>query len=660
MKNEEENKFLGEEKISKLLLKFSIPCILSLLISSLYNIVDQIFIGNSSLGFLGNAATGVVYPITIIAVAFAWCFGDGAAAYLSLCQGRKDTKNAHKAIGNSILVTFIISIIFLILGFIFKDQLLYLFGASEKSINLARDYYHIILLAIPIYMLGNSMNAVIRADGAPGFSMIATAVGAIINIIFDPIFIFAFDWGIKGAAYATALGEIATLIISIIYYTKSKTFKLTKESFKINFNVFKNVIKLGISTFITQMSIVIISLVCNIMLAKYGAKSKYGADIPIAVIGITMKVFSIVINIIVGLILGAQPILGYNYGAKKIDRVKETFKIVLLFSTFIGIFFTIIFELCPNVIISIFGNNDALYMEFAILTFRIFLMFVTFTCLIKMSSIFFQAVGKPTKSAIVSLTRDIIFFVPLVIILPKFMGIKGALIASPIADLLGIIVTTILIINFFYNLNKENSSLKEENVYLKNSHPGFIIAISRMHGTQGKAIASLVAKKLNIPYYDKELTMLAAKESGLDKEFVSSINESENVLHDLYLTTSPVKYAIEAQEKVIKMIASKGSCVIVGRAADYVLRDNPHLIRIFIYASMDYRIKNIMTMYKDTPSNAKKNILKSDKNRASYYEIISGQKWGEPENYDLCIDAKIGEEKTAEIICDYINKVNKK
>ena len=197
MKNEEENKFLGEEKISKLLLKFSIPCILSLLISSLYNIVDQIFIGNSSLGFLGNAATGVVYPITIIAVAFAWCFGDGAAAYLSLCQGRKDTKNAHKAIGNSILVTFIISIIFLILGFIFKDQLLYLFGASEKSINLARDYYHIILLAIPIYMLGNSMNAVIRADGAPGFSMIATAVGAIINIIFDPIFIFAFDWGIK-------------------------------------------------------------------------------------------------------------------------------------------------------------------------------------------------------------------------------------------------------------------------------------------------------------------------------------------------------------------------------------------------------------------------------------------------------------------------------
>ena len=217
MENQENNKFLGSEKISKLLLKFSIPCILSLLISSLYNIVDQIFIGNSELGYLGNAATGVVYPITIIAVAFAWCFGDGAAAYLSLCQGRGDTENSHQGIGNSILVTFIISIIFLILGFIFKDNLLYLFGASKASISLARDYFVIILAAIPIYMLGNSMNAVIRADGSPGFSMLATALGAVINIILDPIFIFPLNMGIKGAAYATIIGQIATLIVSIIY-----------------------------------------------------------------------------------------------------------------------------------------------------------------------------------------------------------------------------------------------------------------------------------------------------------------------------------------------------------------------------------------------------------------------------------------------------------
>ncbi len=656
MENQENNKFLGSEKISKLLFKFSIPCILSLLISSLYNIVDQIFIGNSELGYLGNAATGVVYPITIIAVAFAWCFGDGAAAYLSLCQGRGDTKNAHQGIGNSILVTFIISIIFLILGFIFKDNLLYLFGASSKSINLARDYFEIILAAIPVYMLANSMNAVIRADGAPGFSMAATAVGAIINIILDPIFIFPLHMGIKGAAIATIIGQIASLIVSIIYYTKTKTFKLTFESFKMNFNVFKNIIILGVSTFITQMSIVVISLVCNIMLAKYGSLSKYGADIPIAVIGITMKVFSIVINIIVGIILGAQPILGYNFGAKNFDRVKETFKKVVIISSLVGVISTILFEICPSMIIKIFGSNSSLYMEFATLTFRLFLMLVTLTCLIKMTSIFFQAVGEPLKAAIVSLTRDIIFFVPLVIILPKYFGIKGCLIASPIADILGILVTVILITKFFKGLDVKVA--KQENVNYKSSHEGVIITISRTHGSQGKAIGEIVAKKLGIPYYYKEIEALAARESGLDKEFVSNINERD-ALHDLYLTTTPVKYAITAQEKVIKMIASKGSCVLVGRAADYVLRDNKNLIRIFIYAPIEYRIKKVMEMYKDTKANAKKNILKSDKNRASYYELISNQTFGNPLNYDLCIDSSIGKEKTAEVIIDYIDKLNK-
>ncbi len=659
MENQENNnQFLGEEKISKLLLKFSIPCILSLLISSLYNIVDQIFIGHSSLNYLGNAATGVVYPITIIAVAFAWCFGDGAAAYLSLCQGRGDTKNAHQAIGNSILVTFIISIIFLILGFIFEDQLLYLFGASAKSINLAKDYYAIILTAIPIYMLGNSMNAVIRADGSPKFSMASTAIGAIINIILDPIFIFVFNLGIKGAAYATAIGEIATLIVSIIYYTRTKTFKLQLASFKFNFRIFKNVIKLGISTFITQMSIVIISLVCNLMLAKYGSLSKYGADIPIAVIGITMKVFSIVINIIVGIILGAQPILGYNYGAKNIKRVKETYRKVVFVSIIVGIISTIIFELCPSVIIRIFGSSEALYMEFATLTFRLFLMLVTLTCLIKLTSIFFQAVGEPLKSAIVSLTRDIIFFVPLVIILPRFLGIKGVLIASPIADILGIIVTIFLTWHFFNKIS-QNVEANSKNVYLQKSHPGVIITIARTHGSQGKAIGELIAQKLKIPYYYKEMTALAAKECGLDQEFVSNINRNKDPLHELYLTTSPVKYAILAQEKIIKKIALEGSCVIIGRAADYVLKDNPNLVKIFIYAPLDYRINNIMHMYNDSEELAKKNIQKSDKNRASYYEMISGNTWGEKENYDLCIDSSIGKEKTAEIICDYLQKISK-
>ncbi len=656
----ENNKYLGKEEVSKLLLKFSIPCILSLLISSLYNIVDQIFIGNSELGYLGNAATSIVFPITIISVAFAWAIGDGSAAFLSLCQGRKDTKNAHIAIGNGILINFIISIIFVILGFIFMNNLLFLFGASDVTLPIAVEYFRIILIFIPVYMMANGMNAVIRADGSPGFSMASTLIGAITNIILDPIFIFVFKWGIAGAAWATVIGQCLSLIASIIYFTKTKTFKIEWSSFKINMGIFSNVIKLGISTFITQMSIVIISLVCNIMLAKYGAISKYGADIPIAVIGICMKVFTIVINIAVGIILGAQPILGYNYGAKEYARVKKTFRLVIVSTIIVGLIATALFELCPEVIIKMFGTESDLYMEFATKTFRIFLLLVVFTCLIKVCSIFFQAVGNPIKASIVSLTRDIVCFVPLVIILPMYMGVEGSLYAAPAADVIGMIITIILLVLFFKNLGKEEVISSNAKTNILTSKDGVIITISRMHGSKGKYIGELVAKKLDIPYYYKELTAIAAEESGLDKEFVSKLNQKNNVLHDLYLTTAPVKYAIEAQEKVIKKIASNGSCVIVGRAADYVLRNNKKLVRIFIYAPEEYRIKSVMEMYKDKKEDAKKNIKKSDKNRESYYKLISGSTFGDVNNYDLCIDSSIGVENTANLICEFINHKNEK
>ena len=656
---ESNNQYLGKEKVLKLLLKFSIPCILSLLISSLYNIVDQIFIGNSELGYLGNAATSIVFPITIISVAFAWAIGDGSAAFLSLCQGRKDTKNAHIAIGNGILINFIISILFVGLGFLFMNQLLFLFGASEVTLPIAKDYFIIILIFIPVYMLANGMNAVIRADGSPGFSMASTLIGAITNIILDPVFIFCFSWGMKGAAWATVIGQCLSLIASIIYFTKTKTFKLSKSSFQINFKIFQNVIKLGVSTFITQMSIVIISLVCNITLAKYGALSKYGADIPIAVIGICMKVFTIVINIVIGIVLGAQPILGYNYGAKEYKRVKQTFKLVIVSTIIIGLLSMLIFECYPTTIIKIFGTESELYMEFAIKTFQIFLFFITFTCSIKVSSIFFQAVGSPVKASIVSLTRDIICFVPLVLILPRFIGVEGALYAAPIADMIGIMITIILLIQFFKTLRKDEKSQTEQKVEIRDSREGVIITISRSHGSKGKYIGELVAKKLNIPYYYKELTAIAAEESGLDKEFISKLNQKENKLHELYLTTAPVKFAMEAQEKVIQKIAEKGSCVIVGRAADYVLRDNKNLVRVFIYAPEDYRIKSVMEMYGDTKEEALKNIRKSDKNRASYYNLISNNTFGEAKNYDLCIDSSIGVENTAEIIYNYIKSRKK-
>ena len=657
---QQSNSFLGTEPIRKLLPKFAIPCILSLLISSLYNIVDQIFIGNSSLGYMGNAATTIVFPITIISVAFAWCFGDGAAAYLSICQGRNDTANSHRSIGNAIGATLIVSVLFVGAGFLFMDKVLFAFGASDASIGLARDYFTIILMGIPAYMLMNMMNAVIRADGSPAYSMASMATGAVINIILDPIMIFGFlgcpEMGIKGAAYATIIGQIVAFLISLSYFFRSKSFKLSRSSFVPHLKLFGNVVQLGVSTFITQMSIVIISLVCNIMLVKYGAISKYGQDIPIAVIGIAMKVFTIVINLVVGVILGGQPILGYNFGARNYKRVRETFIVVLICTVIIGVLSTLVFELAPQAVIGLFGKESDLYNEFAQKTFRIFLSLVTFTCTIKMTAIFFQAVGQPSKAAIVSLARDIVLFVPLVILLPNAFGIEGTLWAAPIADIIGIVLSMSMVASFFKSLGNKNSQAGEQPALaaIQPSKPGVIITIDREHGSGGKFIGQLVSERLGIPYYYKEMIALAAQESGLAKEFISDINESEpGLMHELYLSTAPVQQAIIAQEKIIRKIADNGSCVIVGRAAGFVLRDYADVVKIYVHAPEEYRVQQVMKNYGDTDAQGKKSITRSDSARASYYAEISGLKWGDAKQYNICIDSSIGSESSAALICEF-------
>jgi len=449
----EENKnsdYLGTENLSKLMLKFCIPCVLSLVVSALYNIVDQIFIGNSELSTLGNAATGVVFPVFIIAQAFAWFVGDGCAAYVNICQGKGDMANLHKSIGGGIVVTLVISLFLLAVFYPLKYQLLTLFGASENSIGMAVEYFNVILAFFPVYMLSNMMNAVARADGSPSWSMASMLAGAIVNIILDPTFIYAFKWGMAGAAWATAIGQIVSFVISLVYFFRTKTFKLKLQSFIHDYKAVLPALRLGISSFITQMTIVVISLVCNVMLAKYGAQSKYGADIPIAVIGIESKVFTVVVNVVVGVILGSQPILGYNLGAKNYARVKKLYLSILAVTLGVGLISTVLFELCPSFIVGLFGKptnvpNPDDYWEFGVLTFRVFLSLVSATCIIKMNSIFFQAVGKPVFAVIASLIRDIICFVPLVCTLPLAFGIYGVLYAAPIADAIALLVTVALL-----------------------------------------------------------------------------------------------------------------------------------------------------------------------------------------------------------------------
>lgn len=659
MEQSESSKFLGTEKITKLILKFSIPCVLSLLVSALYNIVDQIFIGNSELSALGNAATGVVFPIFIISQAFAWCFGDGCAAYLNICQGKKNAQNAHKSIGTGLTITLIASLVLMAIFFPLKRQLLTLFGASENSIGYAIEYFNWILSFFPIYMLSNMFNAVIRADGSPTWSMVSMLAGALTNIVLDPLFIFGCKWGMTGAAVATVIGQVVSFAISFIYIFRTKTFKLSWESLIPDFKEFKGALQLGASSFITQMTIVIISLVCNIMLAKYGAMSKYGVDIPIAIIGIESKVFTVVINLVVGIVLGCQPIISYNMGAKKYDRVKELYRKILLCTVVIGLASTLLFELAPQTVVGMFGNptnipNPDDYWEFGEKTFRIFLMLVTFTCIIKMTSIFFQAVGKPIRAVIASMIRDIVCFIPLIIILPIFFEIEGILCAAPCADFLAMIVAGTLTVTFMKTL-KTTSADNIGNTVIKPSKKGVVITIARQHGSAGKQIGKIVAEKLGIPFYYKEMTALAAQESGLDKEFISDINaNAPETLHRLYLSTNVIQQAIVAQDKIIRKIADNGSCVIVGRAADYVLRDYENVVRIFISAPEEYRVKRIMEVYGDSEEKAKRNMRRSDNARSAYYENISGKKWGDSKNYNLCIDGSIGIEKCAEIISAYI------
>ncbi len=659
MNQSENSQFLGTEKIGKLMLKFSIPCVLSLLVSAFYNIVDQIFIGNSELSALGNAATGVVFPIFIIAQAFAWCFGDGCAAYLNICQGKGDTQSSHKAIGTGIFVTLFSSLVLIAVFFPLKTQLLTLFGASENSIGMAIEYFNIILAFFPVYMLSNMMNAVIRADGSPAWSMASMLLGAVINIILDPVMIFGFHWGMTGAALATVIGQCASFVISLIYFFRTKTFKFTNKSFVPDFKAFGGALKLGASSFITQMTIVIISLVCNIMLAKYGAMSHYGIDIPIAIIGIESKVFTVVINLVVGIVLGCQPIIGYNMGARNYGRVKKLYKSILLCTIVIGIISTLLFEFAPLAVVGVFGTptnipNPEDYWIFAEKIFRIFLSLVTFTCAIKMTSIFFQAAGKPVQAVVSSMIRDIICFIPLILTLPGFFGIEGILFAAPIADFIAMIVAAALTAAFFKAL-KTSRPGEMKDTSLKPSQKGVIITIAREYGSTGKRIGKLVAERLDIPFYYKEMTALAAQESGLDKEFISDINaNSPALLHSLYLSTEVVQQAIVAQDKVIRKIADQGSCVIVGRAADYVLRNYNDAVSIFIYAPEDYRIKKVMEVYGDSKEEAKKNIRHSDEASAAYYKNISGRTWGNRHNYDLLIDSSIGIENSVEMIYQYV------
>lgn len=650
----ENSNYLGTEKVGTLLRKFAIPCICSLIISCLYNIVDQIFVGNG-VGYLGNVATGVIFPITVVGWGLSLFFGDGAAAALSVSLGRGETEDIHRSVGGAVLGSFLSGVAVVVIAYLWGDSLLRLIGATDANIQMAHDYGVIIFAMMPLAMTQNTLASIIRADGSPKYAMAAMLTGAILNIIGDPVAIFVLDMGIKGAAWATILGQFVSFVICAAYLGRSKTFRVKASSFKPSAALLKPVMALGTSSLLTQLSIVIITVVNNILLVKYGAQSLYGADIPLAAFVVIMKLFQIVLNIAIGIAAGAQPIVGYNYGAKNYDRVRELLKLMIQWTVIVGLICMVLFEAVPGVFIRMFGSaDDPIYFDFAVLCLRIYLALILVTCVQKVCAIFLQSIGKAKAAAPLSILRDVLLIV-FSLLIPVFSGVTGIFWAAPIADILAIVITAAVMVRVWKELSRENKP-QEPTAAIQPSRQGAIITIAREHGSAGKRIGQLVAQRLNIPCYYKELVAVAAQESGLAQEFISGINSEENaVMRELYLSTDPVKRAIAAQEAAIRKIAEAGSCVIVGRAADHVLRGRNNVVRVFIHAPKAYRVKKVMEMYGDTEAEGRKSIARSDAARGAYYKSISGHEWGDPHGYELCIDASIGENAAASLICDYIN-----
>jgi len=454
----QQNDYLLTGKSGKLLAKFAIPCVLSLLVSALYNIVDQIFIGNSDIGAIGNTATSIVYPIICIALACGLMLGDGTAAYVSLCMGRKQGERVPRAVGTCLVCALTVGIVYIAICFPLLDRLLAFLGAqTEESLAASHEYAVWILIGMPFFILLNALNPVVRADGAPKIAMISNLSGCILNIILDYVFIFPMKMGLTGAAMATTIGIVVSFLISFIYIFKAKNFKLKIGDFKPDFRILGNEIKLGLSSFLTQFAIVIITIVSMNMLAKYGANSKYGVNDPQAIIGVVMKVFSIPVNIAVGVASGAQPIVSYNYGAQNYKKVKSVFALVMGWVVGIGVVFTLLFQLIPVPIVKIFGSDSQkpdLYLEFGEKAVRTYLMLILFTLVQKSSSIFLQSVESPVKSVCLSLIRDVVVFVPATLILPISLGIDGILWAAPIADVFGLILSLIFIFAEYRKMSK--------------------------------------------------------------------------------------------------------------------------------------------------------------------------------------------------------------
>lgn len=468
MKVENKNS-LAVDGLGRLMCKYAVPCVISLLVGALYNIVDQIFIANASyLGSCGNAANTVVFPLTVIALGVAVMIGDGCCAFVSISLGQGRGENAKRSVGNSILLCLLSSVAITVLYLTFADPILTAFGGrvNEETFDLSREYFFWITLGIPFYMFGQAMNPIIRADGSPKFAMISTLVGAVINIILDPIFIFTMKWGMMGAAIATVIGQVATAVLSLLYLLRARTIKPAPSDLKPAPSIIGRTVTLGLCSLLAQISLVAAMAAINNMIRKYGAEDpifrlEEYAQIPMAVVGIVMKFFQIVISIVIGMAAGCIPIVGFNMGSAAYDRVKRLFTLLLLSESAVGVVALAVVELAPKALIQIFGaaNESAYYTDFAVRAFRIYLCMIVLACINKATFIFLQAMGKAVASTVLSMIREIVFGVGFALLMPMFFGLDGVLYSMPASDVLTAVASAVIIALTYRELDAKMKSV---------------------------------------------------------------------------------------------------------------------------------------------------------------------------------------------------------
>jgi len=465
-----EHRFLAEAPVGKLMRRYAMPCVISLLVGALYNIVDQIFIANASyLGSFGNAANTVVFPMTVIALAIAVMIGDGCCAFVSLSLGKGRPEDASRSTGNAAVLSVTAGFVLMAIYLLLRDPLLTVFGGrvNDETFRLAQEYFFWITLGIPLYMFGQAMNPVIRADGSPRFAMLSTLAGAVVNIILDPVFLFVCKWGMMGAAVATVLGQALTAALAVWYLFHSRIVRLHPADFCLKAKIVWRTLSLGACSFLSQISLVAAMAAINNMVRKYGAldpifsQTQY-AQIPMAVVGIVMKFFQIIISIVVGMAAGCIPIVGYNMGAERKDRVRTLFRRLLLCEALVGAVGLILVEGFPRALIGIFGaaNESVYYTDFALRAFRIYLCMLVLACVNKACFIFLQAMGKAAASTALSMVREIVFGVGFALLLPLFWGLDGVLWSMPVSDILTFAISAVLIVRTDRELRGEGKACR--------------------------------------------------------------------------------------------------------------------------------------------------------------------------------------------------------